>query len=967
MNVRKPCLVSKPVWAACVGAMLVASAAGYRIAAQSSSTLGPAFERRIMAAALPESPFDLRFFSTAVKTDANGQVITDVNSPPPHKLVGAEAAGDRAGLPRFTKIMFANSYDKGTRAEESMGVTSDYDARLRPPDHRLDPNNQIVESGSEHWPHVKQPFRSWPNAVAVTPDGAKVYVTLPGREGYPDWRVAVVNTSTRAVAKWIDLRPAGQTRATRPDGIAISPLNTSIFPRPYAVVVNEYANFASVIDTGNDSVVGRFAVGLDAYGLALDGDTLYVSNWGDQAGRGAGVGTVSVVPLDPTTHVPTGESRFVAVGHHPSALEVDPASKKLFVADTNDDQVSVVDTSTSAVTHVPVGVSGAPIGTHPDAFALSPDGSMLLVALAGLNAVQVLDATTGMPLGSTTPSGSPTYIPTGWYPAALRAVPGPGGRTRLWVANAKGEGPGPGINGSVFADGNQSGGTISRVDVDPSRFRAWTQQVIDNDGLDPALDACSVALGPSPAVCPAGSSAIKHVVYIVAENKTFDQYFGDLAGSMPNAGYNADPSYLLYGQPVTPNQHKMLADGVAGLGDNFFSDAEVSVTGHSYTSGAIATDHNEKTWPADYDNGVRGTHGGGDPLRPSAGSKPEPAIQHAEDVLNDPQGGYLFESFVRAGAVPPDKAGPGKLSMGIYGEHTLTVPYNGIDMAPYKAKWTRPDGTTVDWKAGDLQYFDTCRAGQFVSGKTTGGNSPDTDYSRDCEARQLDPQYVLKHWEDAYNGLVPGTPKGTDVSSREPHPGHQPGQPHAGVHGGRQRLRHRLHRAGALQEPVLGLDRGDHRSGRHPGGGGPRVGSAGPGRGHRPVGPGWREPPAGLAAFGPADHRDRLRREPRLPQRPGGRPAARRFRQRPVPGPPGRLHGGETGGALRPQPARRPRSGRVHGHGLERVRPHRHADLERRALGRRPPRPVPQPPGPHRARSGLIAVWTRTGAPDLRV
>ena len=191
MNVRTVSIVSKSVWAACVGVMLVASAAGYRIAAQSSSTLGPAFERRIMAAALPESPFDLRFFSTAVKTDANGQVITDVNSPPPHKLVGAEAAGERAGLPRFTKIMFANSYNSGTPAD------------------RLDPNNQIVKSGDQHWPHVKQPMRSWPNAVAVTPDGAKVYVTLPGREGYPDWRVAVVNTSTRAVSKWIDLRPAG--------------------------------------------------------------------------------------------------------------------------------------------------------------------------------------------------------------------------------------------------------------------------------------------------------------------------------------------------------------------------------------------------------------------------------------------------------------------------------------------------------------------------------------------------------------------------------------------------------------------------------------------------------------------------------------------------------------------------------------------------------------------------------------
>jgi YVTN family beta-propeller protein len=519
----------------------------------------------------------------------------------------------------------------------------------------------------------------------------------------------------------------------------------------------------TVVDTGTDKVVGRFAVGIDAYGLALGGDTLYVSNWGDQAGRGRGVGTVSVVALDPKTHVPTGESRFVAVGHHPSALQLNGASDKLFVADTNDDTVSVVDTSTYSVTHVPVGVRGAPVGTHPDAFALSPAPThMLFVALAGLNAVQVLDATTGTPWGSRSPSGPPTYIPTGWYPAALSAVAGPGGATRLWVANAKGEGPGPGINGSVLSNGTESGGTVSRIDVDPGRFGTWTKEVVVNDGLTPALDACSPALSPSPAICPAGRSPIRHVVYIVAENKTFDQYFGDLKATMPDGGYDADPGYLVYGQPYTPNQHKMLADKVGGLDDNFFSDAEVSVNGHSYTSGAIATDHNEKTWPADYDNGVRGTHGGGDPLRPSTGSKvASSTIQQAEDVLNDPQAGYIFESFVRAGAVPPDKAGPGKLSMAIYGEHTLTVPYK--DMAAYKAKWTKGDRTTVDWKAGDIQYFDTCRAGLFVSGKTTGGGSPDTDFSRDCEARQLDAPYVLKYWEDAYGGRVAGIPQGTDV------------------------------------------------------------------------------------------------------------------------------------------------------------------------------------------------------------
>ena len=323
-------LVSKPIWATLTATTIVAGAAGYRLAAQASSTLGPAFEPRILAAALPESPFDLRFFSTAVKVDANGQVITDINTPP-RGLVGAEAAGERAGLPRFTKIMFANSYDKGTPAD------------------RLDPNNQIVKSGDQHWPHVKQPMRSWPNAVAVTPDGAKVYVTLPGREGYPDWRVAVVNTSTRAVAKWIDLRPAGQTRGTRPDGIAISPLNTSIYPRPYAVVVNEYANFASVIDTGTDAVIGQFAT--DFYGEDLifnaAGTRLYVTDrFNDQVrafsiAKGPFITQIAAIPtgataLDRTnprdlTMSADGNTLYVAntLGHTIAAINVAADANKL--------------------------------------------------------------------------------------------------------------------------------------------------------------------------------------------------------------------------------------------------------------------------------------------------------------------------------------------------------------------------------------------------------------------------------------------------------------------------------------------------------------------------------------------------------------------------------------------------------------------------------------------------------------
>ena len=94
---------------------------------------------------------------------------------------------------RYTKIMFGAKYDTG----------------VPDPGSRIDPNRPALSSGSQHWPHRNQPFRSWPNSVAVTPNVAKLYVSLPGREGYPDWRVAVVNTSTKQVSRWIDLRPSG--------------------------------------------------------------------------------------------------------------------------------------------------------------------------------------------------------------------------------------------------------------------------------------------------------------------------------------------------------------------------------------------------------------------------------------------------------------------------------------------------------------------------------------------------------------------------------------------------------------------------------------------------------------------------------------------------------------------------------------------------------------------------------------
>jgi DNA-binding beta-propeller fold protein YncE len=229
-----------------------------------ASMQSAAFERKVLAPALPEAPFDLRFFSGAVKTDSRGEIITGPDDDPVKKLVGAEAAGQRAGVDRFTKILFGAGYFDG-----------------RPdPGTRIDPNSPRVNSGNQHWPFVKQPFRSWPNALALTPDGKKLYVTLPGREGYPDWRIASVDTGARRVLQWIDLRVPGQPSGTRPVGIAVSPSNTAISERPYAVVANQYANFASVIDTGTDAVVGQFETGFYGEDLVFNaaGTRLYLTD-----------------------------------------------------------------------------------------------------------------------------------------------------------------------------------------------------------------------------------------------------------------------------------------------------------------------------------------------------------------------------------------------------------------------------------------------------------------------------------------------------------------------------------------------------------------------------------------------------------------------------------------------------------------------------------------------------------------
>ena len=144
--------------------------------------LGPRFSYQILSTR-GEAPLALRFFTTAVKTDSKGDVITGPDERPVKNIVGPGAASESGGLERFTKIMFGAAYIDG-----------------RPdPGTRIDPNNPEVSSGSQKWPNIKQPFRSQPRSLAVTVDGKKLYVTQPGRDSPPIRRRT--STRTRQVTK----------------------------------------------------------------------------------------------------------------------------------------------------------------------------------------------------------------------------------------------------------------------------------------------------------------------------------------------------------------------------------------------------------------------------------------------------------------------------------------------------------------------------------------------------------------------------------------------------------------------------------------------------------------------------------------------------------------------------------------------------------------------------------------------
>ncbi len=414
------------------------------------------------------------------------------------------------------------------------------------------------------------------------------------------------------------------------------------------------------------------------YACALDAahHRLYVSLWGKAA----------VAVLDLRTEKIT--ARW-ATGAHPCEMVLSRDGKRLFVANANDNTVSVLDTQTGQISENLWATTypQSPRGATPNSLALTPNGKILFVANANLNAIAVFDVSApghGRSLG---------FIPSGWYPTCVRVTPD--GR-KLLISNGKGdkamanpEGPQPAPGktnkkGKSQYIGGLFTGTLSVVDL-PSpgdldrQMAVWTTTVLQCTPLRP--DA-SVVTAPPPGNPipgrPGDPSPLTHCIYIIKENRTYDQVFGDV-----KAG-NGDPDLCLFPAKVTPNLHKLVAQFV--LLDNFYVDAEVSADGHEWSMAAYASDFVEKTWPFNY--GHKKTKF----PYPSEGNFP----------IASPSSGYLWDQAAAAG-----------VSYRSYGEFVHNGPTTN-DPGTVRLK-----GLAGHFDPGfqsfNLDYPDASRADRFIA------------------------------------------------------------------------------------------------------------------------------------------------------------------------------------------------------------------------------------------------------------
>jgi len=324
----------------------------------------------------------------------------------------------------------------------------------------------------------------------------------------------------------------------------------------------------------------------------------------------------------------------LAPGSHPTALLLSPDEKVLYATLSNLDKVAVIDLPDWASTYRSTGLGSSGYGGSPTALAQSNDGSRLFVGNSSLDAVAVFN-TTEFWAGGTGLRLALGFIPTDWYPSAL-AVHG----DDLLVATAKGEGTGPNkVMGTTDYEVKRHKhpyiptllrGSVARLNIPATlaKLPEYTQMV-ERDNLFQS-DPGTIAFAN-------GRNPIKHVIYVIKENRTYDQILGDLHSGNQKVG-DGDPSLTLYGEDITPNEHALALQ--FGVLDNFYDSGEVSGDGHVWSTAAITSDYNERTWQIAY----RGKERTYDFQGQNADEYP---LDRNLPDIDDPATGFLWDNLAR--------------------------------------------------------------------------------------------------------------------------------------------------------------------------------------------------------------------------------------------------------------------------------------------------------------------------------
>jgi YVTN family beta-propeller protein len=450
----------------------------------------------------------------------------------------------------------------------------------------------------------RAPNRGSFKGIVFTPDGKRLFASsIRGT-------ISVFGVSETGELHPLDpiaLPPKSTTRRganALPVGLAVDPNGKSLY---VAININ---NSLGEIDIASGKLLREIPVGNAPYDVVLVGHHAYVSNW---AGRLPGPndptgpsGDAAPVRVDPVRNIASDgsvsvvdleagrETAQIVVGLHPSGLVATADGRYLLVANANSDTISVIDRAAEKVVET---ISTKPaekllFGSAPNALALSPDGRRVFASNGTNNSIAVVDFR---------PPASKLLgcVPTGWYPAGLALD---ARRGELYVANVKGhgsrnrswEGERQIGNQPVFGyNSHDHQGTLTLLKLPTDEeLPLHTQTVLDNNRLTGSISALAPPrAGTPPRPVPerhGEPSVFKHVLYIIKENRTYDQVFGDIEKG------EGDPRLCIFGREVTPNHHKLANEFV--LLDNFYCSGVLSADGHQWTNEAYVTDYLEKAF-----------------------------------------------------------------------------------------------------------------------------------------------------------------------------------------------------------------------------------------------------------------------------------------------------------------------------------------------------------------------------------